>query len=60
LRYFKGSDCILFVFSSENVRSVYLNQLMELTIYWKPFVFMTYDEFVSEYENDFKEFSLKK
>jgi len=57
---FEGSDCILFVFSSENVRSVYLNQLKKLNIYRKPFVFMTYDEFVSEYENDFKDFSLKK
>jgi hypothetical protein len=55
---FEGSDCVLFIFASENVRKVYLNQLSKLNIYKKPFVFMTYDEFIYEYERDFNEFSL--
>tara|TARA_B110000908_G_C10215851_1_gene432779 strand:- start:4 stop:1167 length:1164 start_codon:yes stop_codon:yes gene_type:complete len=57
---FKGSDCVLFIFNNESVKRVYLNQLGKLSIYRKAFVFMTYDEFINEYENDFKEFNLLK
>ena len=57
---YDGSDCVLFVFASEIVKKTYLTQLKKKGFYRKAFVFMTYDEFVNEYENEFSEFDLLK